>query len=116
MKESKLQLVITGGNWEFGGEYSKITIITTEQFEELEPVIEAVMTKEGSNWAIGTDLVKDNEKPSGWKSELKVYGMYRKFPKELMRKFVKRCPDLVDSINEVRLQKVVTNDIKSYIK
>ena len=116
MEEVKLQLIVTGGNWEYGGEDTKVTNITEEQFEELEPVIESVMTKKGSNWAIGTDLVKDNKKPSGWKSELKVYGMYGKFPKELMRKFVKRCPDLVDSINEVRLQKVVTNDIKSYIK
>ena len=115
MKESKLQLVVTGGNWQLGGEYNKVTNITEEQFEELEPVIREVMSRK-ENWTIGTDLFRDKESPSGWKSELRVYGMYRKFPKELMRKFVKRCPDLVDSINEVRLQKVVTNDIKSYIK
>ena len=114
--ETKLQLIITGGNWELGGQFTRVTNITQEEFDTLEPVIETVMSTKPYNWAIGTDLVKVNNTPTGWKSEPKAYQMYSSIDKKLMKLFVKFCPDHIDSIDEVKLQKVVVKDIKSYVR
>lgn len=115
MKE-KLQLIVVGGNWELGGQFTRVTDITQEQFDELEPVIEKVISTKPYNWVIGTDLVKVNNTPTGWKSEPKVYQMYKSVDKALMKLFLKFCPDHIDSIDEIKLQKVVVKDIKSYVR
>ena len=100
----KKQIIITGSNWEKGGDYSKITSITDEEFEYIRPIIERISHTSGYNWDWETELRNINGE---WRSVKKVYKMYNMEDPDRLKKFGKFVPQGISKITGIKVQKII---------
>lgn len=100
----KKQIIITGSNWETGGDYSKTTSITDKEFEYIRPIIERISYSSGYNWTWDTELQWINGK---WCTVKKIFKMYNMENPDRLKKFCKFVPQGIDTINGIKVQRII---------
>ena len=100
----KIQIIITGSNWEKGGDYNKITPIADEEFEYIRPIIERISHTPGFNWDWGTELRNINGE---WRTVKKIFKMYNTEDPKRLIKFCKFVPLGIDKITGIKVQRII---------